>query len=85
MVLGKQEDQNSYQRGLIGQLRVISAIKIMEYILGSTTLMVNICKNIGALRQFKIHPEAVKLIWNRYNLSQVYLMFISQCTLACFW
>ena len=60
VVPGKQEDQNSYQEELGGQLGVICAIEIMEFILISTTLVVNRCNNIRTLRQASIHPEAVK-------------------------
>ena len=36
------------------------AIKIMESTLGSTTILVNSCDNISALRRVSINPEAVK-------------------------
>ena len=69
MVTGKPEYQKSYQGELRGQIGVMCAIKIMEPILGSTTLRVNSCNNISALRQATIHLEAVKLI-----RKQVYLI-----------
>ena len=51
-------------------------IKIMVSILGSTTLVVNICDNISALRQATVHPEVVKSIWKQVDiisrLSDVY-------------
>ena len=40
----------------------------MESILGSTTLMVNRCDNISALRLAPIHPEAVKSWWKQADL-----------------
>ena len=55
----KLEDQNSYQGELGGQIGVMCAIEIMDCIAGSTTLVVNCCDNISALRQAIIHPEAV--------------------------
>ena len=50
MVPGKPEDHNSYRGELGGQLGVVCAIKFTDSILGSTTLVVNICDNISALR-----------------------------------
>ena len=44
------------------------AIKIMEYILIRTTLVVNSCNNINVLRQATIHPEEVKPIWKKVDL-----------------
>ena len=74
MVPGKPKYQNSYQGELGGQLRVMCAIKIMEYILGSTTLVVNSCDNISALRRATIHPEPVKLRWKQVDLiSRLYI------------
>ena len=49
MVPYKPEDHNSYKGQLGGQIGVMCAIKIMEHILGSTTLMVNIWENISIL------------------------------------
>ena len=43
-------------------------IKIMEFILVSTTLVVNSCDNISALRQAFIHPEAVTSQWKQADL-----------------
>ena len=40
----------------------------MESIVGRTTLMVNSCNNISALRQVPIHPEAVKSQWKQADL-----------------
>ena len=65
MVTGKPEDQDFYWRELGGKLGFMCAIKIMKSILGSTTLVVNRCYNISALRQAKIHPEAVNRYGNR--------------------
>ena len=50
MVPYKPEDHNSYKGQLGGQLGAMYAIKIMEHILGSTTLTVNIWENISTLR-----------------------------------
>ena len=44
------------------------AIKIMESIWGSTTFVVNIYDNIGALRLATIRPEAVKSRWKQVHL-----------------
>ena len=60
MVPGKPKYQNSFWGELWGQLGVMCAIEIMESILGRTTLVVNSCDNISALKQAMIHPEAVK-------------------------
>ena len=60
MVPGKLEDQNFYRGELGGQLRVMCAIKIMESILGSNTLVVNSCDNIRYPRRASIHPEELK-------------------------
>ena len=51
MLPGKPEDHNYYRGELGGQLRVMWTIEIMESILGSTALVVNICDNIRALRR----------------------------------
>ena len=52
------------------------AIEIMESILGSTSLVVNSCDSISALRQVPIHPEAVTSRWKQavliYLLSDIY-------------
>ena len=52
------------------------AIQSMEYILGSTTLVVNNCDNISALRQTSIHPEEATSRWKQAylisRLSRVY-------------
>ena len=56
----KLEDQKSYQEELEGQLGVMCTTKIMEYILVSTTRVVNSFINISDLRRVTIHPEAVK-------------------------
>ena len=64
----KPEDQNSY-RGEIGfEIGFMYAIKIMECIVGRTTLVVNSCNNISAVRLATIHPEAVKLRWKHVDL-----------------
>ena len=60
MVTGKTEDQNYYIGELGGQLGFMCAIATIEYILGSTTLVVNSCNNISALRRAIIHQEAVQ-------------------------
>ena len=59
IVTSKPEDQNSYQGDLWGQLGAMCAIEIMESILGSTALVVNINDNVSSLRQVSIHLEAV--------------------------
>ena len=57
----KPEDQN-YYRGEIGfEIGFMYAIKIMECIVGRTTLVVNSCNNINTIRRATIHPEAVTL------------------------
>ena len=68
MVPRKPEDQNSYWGELRGQIGVICGIEIIESIVGSTTLVVNICDNLSALRQETIHPEAVKSILKQVDL-----------------
>ena len=68
MVRGKPEYQKSYQEDLIGQVNVMCAIKTVESIVDSTTLVVNIYDYISALRRATIHPEAVKLIWKKVGL-----------------
>ena len=50
MVPGKPEYNNFYWGDLRGQLGVMWAIKMMESIMVSTTLVVNSCDNISALR-----------------------------------
>ena len=68
MVPGKPEDHKSYRGELIGKLRVMFAIKIIKSIAGSTTLVVNRCDNIRALRRATIQPEGVKLRWKQIDL-----------------
>ena len=68
MVPGKPEYQNSYMGKLWGQRRIMCTIKIMESIVGSTTLVVNVCNNISALKWSTIHPEAVELTWKQVDL-----------------
>ena len=52
------------------------AIEIMESILSSTTLVVNICDNINTLRRASIHPEVVKARYKQADfiscLSDIY-------------
>ena len=62
------EYYNSYQGELRGQLGVMCAIEITEFIFGRTTLVVNSCDNIRTLRRASIHPEAVKLRWKQVEL-----------------
>ena len=68
MVPGKTEDQKSCQGELGGQLEVICAIKIIESIIGSTSLVVNRCDNISAIRLSLMHPESVTLRWKQADL-----------------
>ena len=68
MLPGKPEDQNSYQGEIEGQLRVMCEIEIMDSKLGSTSIVVNSCENISALRRAPIQPEAVKLTWKKSDL-----------------
>ena len=44
------------------------AIEIMECILGSPTLVVNIFDNMSALRRATIHQEVVKSLWKQADL-----------------
>ena len=44
------------------------AIKIIESILVSTTLVINSYDNISSLRRTTIHTEAVKLRWKQVDL-----------------
>ena len=72
MVPGKSEEQNSYQGELVGQVRVMCVIKIMDSILGSTALVINICDNLSALGQASIHPEALIPQWKQaYPISRL--------------
>ena len=59
MLTGKPEYQNSYRGELGGQLGVICKIKILEYTMGITPLVVDSCDNIIALRPGSIYPELV--------------------------
>ena len=68
MVPGETNNQKSYQGELGGQIRFMYAIEIMEFILGSTTLVVNICDNTSTIRQAKIRPELVESIWKEEDL-----------------
>ena len=78
MAPGKPEDQNLHQGELGGQLGVMCAIKIMESIVGITTLMVNSCDNISALRQTEIHPEGVNFKWEQVGfISRIFDVYQS--------
>ena len=55
MVPGKPEDQNSHQAEIGGQLGVMCAIQIIEFIMGITPLVIDSCDNISALQQALIH------------------------------
>ena len=78
MVIGKPKDQNSYQGELGGLLEVMCTIEIMESILDSSTLAVNSCDSISALRRETIQPEAVKNIWKQvYFISHLSDVFQS--------
>ena len=68
MLIGKPEDQKSYQGELGVQLGFLYTIKIMVSIFCSTTLVVNSCDNISALRKASIHLEAVKSRWKQADL-----------------
>ena len=68
MVPGKTKYQNSCWGEIRGQLRIMCTIKIMEYILGSTKLVVNICDKMRSLRRATIHPEALMHIWKQVDL-----------------
>ena len=65
------------------------AIEIMESILGSTALVVNICGNISSLRRASIHPEAVTSLWKQADLishlSDVYHSIVSGMQLVHFY
>ena len=86
MVTGKPKDQNYYQGELGGQLGDMCMIKIMQSILGITPHVVNSCNYISALRQAKIHPEAVKSRWKQVDLisrlSDVYQSMYSSMSLV---
>ena len=76
MVSGKLEDQDSYQRELGYQLRVMCTIKIFDSIFYITAFVFNSCDNISSISQVSIHRDVVKsqlkqadLIW---CLSDVY-------------
>ena len=68
MVPDKPKHHNYYQGELGVPFRVMCAIKIMEFILGITTLLLNSCDNIITLRQVTIRWEAVKLRWKQVDL-----------------
>ena len=68
MVPGKPEDQNSYLGELGGKIGVMCTLQIIDSVMGSTPLMVDICDNISALIRASIHPESVKLLWKQADL-----------------
>ena len=58
---GKPEDHNSHQGELGGYIVVICAIQIIDFIMGSTPLVVDSYDNISALRRALVHLESVTL------------------------
>ena len=68
MVPGKQEDQNSHQGGLGGQLGVMCVIQIVDSIMRSTPLVVDSCDNVRALKRYSIHTESVTLRWKQADI-----------------
>ena len=68
MVPGKPEYHESYQGELGGQLRFMCAIQIIESIVGSTSLVVDLCDKIITLRQTLIRQESVISLWKQADL-----------------
>ena len=50
MVPGEPADKNSYRGDLGGQIGVLRCIHCLEYIMGSSPLVANLCDNVIALR-----------------------------------